>query len=97
MKPGDLCVLGGRRTFKVGLVLGPARVTGKTRVKSFSTNAGSWSNAFALSDDLVTPLPSVELRTPRQRLVIKKAVLVSAAIRRDLRAAAFHQPHKQEA
>lgn len=85
MKPGDLAVLGGRSVFKVGLVLGPSRTPGKTRVQSFSSSARTWSSPLALADHLVQPLPAPEARTARQRTVIRLAVLSSAAERRDLR------------
>lgn len=82
---GDLVVLGDRSVFKVGVVLGSSRTPGKTRVKSFSTSARSWSNPLALRDDLVQPLPAPEARTARQRTVIRAAVLSSAAERHALR------------
>lgn len=85
LKPGDLCVLGGRSTWKVGYVVGSSRATGKVRVASFSTNANSFSNPFVLKDELVLPLPPTDSRNARQRYVIRRAVLASAELRRDLR------------
>jgi hypothetical protein len=84
VNPGDLCVIGGRSVFKVGYVIGPSKTAGKTRVKSFSANARSFSNAFAIADELVLPLPPREVRSANHARTIRLAVVASAADRRTL-------------
>lgn len=85
MKPGSLCQLGDRNVFKVGYVLGASRSPGKTRVCSYSASADAWSNAFAITDDHVMPLPERDARTAWQRRVIERAVLSSAKARQEAR------------
>lgn len=85
MKPGSLCQLGDRSVFKVGYVLGSSRSPGKTRVRSYSASADAWSNAFAITDDHVLPLPARDTRTAWQRRVIERAVLSSAKARQEAR------------
>lgn len=84
-EPGDLCSLGGRSAFKVGYVVGPSKRLGKTRVKSFSANTRSFSNVFAVADELVLPLPAYDNRSARHTATIRLAVLASAGERTDLR------------
>lgn len=97
-KPGDLCVLGGRSTFKVGYVVGPSRSAGKTTVKSFSANKRRFSGAFAIDDALVLPLPVEDgIRGLRHARTIRLATLASAAERRDLRDDKTRRAAKQEA
>lgn len=60
MRAGDLCVLGGRTVFKVGYVVGPSRKTGKTRVRSFSASARSFSEIFVVPDELLNKLPPLD-------------------------------------
>lgn len=85
MKPGSLCRLGDRSVFKVGYVLGPSRAHGKTRVRSYSASADAWSNAFAIDDGHVMPLPARDMRTDWQSRVINGAVLSSAKARQTAR------------
>lgn len=45
---GRVVVLGGRNVFKLGIILGPSRATGKARVCSWSNQAKSWSTPFTM-------------------------------------------------
>ncbi len=85
MKAGDLCVLGNRRVFKVGYVVGPSRKAGKTRVRPFSAAAISFCEITVVADDQLKPLPLPGSRTANQRRTINLATLASARVRANLR------------
>lgn len=57
-KRGDLVLLGDRQVFKVGLVIGPSRVEGKLRVRSFSASAKAWSHPFTMEVAKLGQLPA---------------------------------------
>jgi len=79
-------VLGGSRsTFKIGYVVGPSRSVGKWTVKSFSANKQRFSNAFAILDAHVLPLPSHASRKKCHARTIRLAVITSALERARLR------------